>query len=79
MGRGHQAGSLGQLGDRILTAVGGEKKRQCSIFNNCISGSLKLRGGVYLECFQVALGPGSQGSGNPQELTVDALPLPSFF
>lgn len=33
MGRGHQAGSLGLLRDRILTAVGGEKNLQCSIFN----------------------------------------------
>lgn len=37
MGRGHQGGSLGQLGDRVLTAVGGEKKLQCSVFDKLFS------------------------------------------
>ena len=43
MGRGHEGASLGQLGDRVLTAVGGEKKSSALFSTNCyLSGSLKL-------------------------------------
>lgn len=73
MGGGHQGGSLGQLGGRVLTAVGGEKNSSALISTNSyLSGSLNLgREGLYLEHLWVALRPESYDSGNPQQLTLD--------
>lgn len=47
MGKGHKGGFLGQLGDRVLTALGTEKKLQCSVSNKLSLGIFKVgKGGV---------------------------------
>lgn len=52
MGRVTSGDSSERLGYRVLTAVGGGGKLQCSPFStNCISRSLKLGRGVYLGRF----------------------------